>query len=314
RGSRAHGSKGSRDEFGNLYSIPHHDRIVEDDEEESTLMAAEILNKSLSINRSYSSIRSSFLMEPASYNIGNSGQGDDTSAGQNLTGVGSRLGSPVPGLGGGSGGQSSSSSSGARGGQHNASPMSSSNRARLYSPGQGHRGHRSSGSGSGSGGGSLLARGNNHSGNHIGQHGHRATSSNAGSNSSSIVITPGGWNSAGASNSGTASGHRAKASYDDLSLSSSDDDEDDDDSTDSDDEDYQSGGRYTSLFPSGAWRTASTTTAATSTAATVCDWTFAIEFTARIENWIATRIKEQFTARVDAGITGIQQGDGPYYF
>ncbi|KAG0098669.1 Cell morphogenesis protein PAG1 [Podila epicladia] len=242
RGSRAHGSKGSRDEFGNLYSIPHHDRIVEDDEEESTLMAAEILNKSLSINRSYSSIRSSFLMEPASYNIGN-GQGDDVSAGQNLTGVGSRLGSPVPGLGGGSGGQSSSSSnSGARGGQHNSSPMSSSNRVRLHGPGQGHRGHRSSGSGSG--GGSLLARGNNHSGSQIGQQGHRAASSNAGSNSSSIVITPGGWNGTGTSNSGTGSGHRAKASYDDLSLSSSDDDEDDDDSTDSDDEDYQIGGRY----------------------------------------------------------------------
>ncbi|KAF9216859.1 Cell morphoproteinsis protein PAG1 [Podila verticillata] len=243
RGSRAHGSKGSRDEFGNLYSIPHHDRIVEDDEEESTLMAAEILNKSLSINRSYSSIRSSFLMEPASYNIGISGQDDDASGGQSLTGVGSRLGSPVPGLGGGSGGgQPSSSNSGVRGGQHNSSPMSGSNRVRLYGPGQGHRGHRSSGSGSG--GGSLLARGNNHSANHVNQQGHRTASSNAGSNSSSIIITPGGWSGTGAGNSGTGSGHRAKASYDDLSLSSSDDDDDDDDSTDSDDEDYQSGGRY----------------------------------------------------------------------
>ncbi|KAG0244404.1 Cell morphogenesis protein PAG1 [Actinomortierella wolfii] len=63
---RSHGSKGSREEFGQaLYSLSQHGRITEDEEEDTALMAAEILNKSLSINRSFSSIRSSFLMDPS---------------------------------------------------------------------------------------------------------------------------------------------------------------------------------------------------------------------------------------------------------
>ncbi|KAF9999884.1 Cell morphogenesis protein PAG1, partial [Modicella reniformis] len=112
RGHQRHsrqGSKGSRDELGSFYS-PHHERIAEDDEEESTLMAAEILNKSLSINRSYSSIRSSFLMEPSSFgNVteGSKNNNNNTNSirDEGVTGTkvdsrgDPRHGSPAPGLG-----------------------------------------------------------------------------------------------------------------------------------------------------------------------------------------------------------------------
>ncbi|KAG0058581.1 hypothetical protein BGZ90_004886 [Linnemannia elongata] len=205
-----HSSKGSRDEFGSFFS-PHHDRIVEDDEEESTLMAAEILNKSLSINRSYSSIRSSFLMEPSSFNSGAitvgsdlaaDGQDDLSKGGQ--PGVGPRLGSPVPGL------VPNSSFAAGRGG-----PGS----------GSGHRISQSS---------SMAAARNRGNQNQS----HRAPSSNNGSNSSSVMASSAGTGGAGAgawNNGRTVSGHRTRASCDDLSLSSSDEDDDeDDDSTDSD--------------------------------------------------------------------------------
>ncbi|KAG0054336.1 Cell morphogenesis protein PAG1 [Gryganskiella cystojenkinii] len=220
------GSKGSRDEFGSLFSVPHHDRIVEDDEEESTLMAAEILNKSLSINRSYSSIRSSFLMETSAPPTGGTSSDDQ----QQSTSSGPRLGSPVPGLG--------SSHSGNGRGSH-------SSRVRLYAPGHGHHTNRSS-SGSGSGltggiGAALVSR--TLSGGNSAASRHRAGSSNAGSQSSSIhghsyQTTTAMISGAATPTMATVSGHRARASCDDLSLSSSDDDDDEDDSTDSDDEDY----------------------------------------------------------------------------
>ncbi|KAF9434088.1 Cell morphogenesis protein PAG1 [Entomortierella beljakovae] len=215
-----HGSRGSRDEFGGLYS-PHHDRIVEDEEEESTLMANEILNKSLSINRSYSSIRSSFVMDTSPFNEISSNQ-DGGTAGANEDSGGPKLGSPVTNLG-------SSSVTITRG---------PSGRIRHYAKGYGHRTQRSSGSGSGSGsgiidgqnGGTNLASTARTQG-----QSHRSESSRAGSNSSSIVTPSGG---PGSIHGTTVSGHRTRASCDDLSLSSSDDDNDeDDDSTDSDDDD-----------------------------------------------------------------------------
>ncbi|KAK5799013.1 cell morphogenesis N-terminal-domain-containing protein [Linnemannia elongata] len=235
-----HSSKGSRDEFGSFFS-PHHDRIVEDDEEESTLMAAEILNKSLSINRSYSSIRSSFLMEPSSFNSGAitvgsdlaaDGQDDLSKGGQ--PGVGPRLGSPVPGL------VPNSSFAAGRGGPGSGS----GHRVRLQAPGQGHHAQRSSGSGSSAMSGlnnsqisqssSMVAARNRGNQNQS----HRAPSSNNGSNSSSVMASSAGTGGAGAggwNNGRTVSGHRTRASCDDLSLSSSDEDDDeDDDSTDSD--------------------------------------------------------------------------------
>ncbi|KAG0303961.1 Cell morphogenesis protein PAG1 [Dissophora globulifera] len=263
-----HGSKGSRDEFGSFYS-PHHDRIVEDDEEESTLMAAEILNKSLSINRSYSSIRSSFLMEPSTFN-NNSNGGDNSasgstkedngvggsssgsSGGKGQQGAEARLGSPVPGLSaaGTSAGASSNAATMSRGGP--------GGKVRLYAPGYGHHNSRSS-SGSGSGGASALLSSNGGggaanllpsttaAGDHgSGGYGHRGGSSHAGSNSSSAV-TPGGGGGGGSSSawgsgqssasanmahhnsSATLRGHRTRASCDDLSLSSSDDEDEEDD-------------------------------------------------------------------------------------
>ncbi|KAG0357861.1 Cell morphogenesis protein PAG1 [Gamsiella multidivaricata] len=235
-----HGSKGSRDEFGSFYS-PHHDRIVEDEEEESTLMAAEILNKSLSINRSYSSIRSSFMMDPSSFiniadniaNNSNSTQEEGSVGSKGETGSSSGLGSPVSGL-------AAISTTVAR---------DPSGRMRLYAPGHGHHTHRSS-SGSGSGGASTTI--GNLGGTSLalsmsGQS-HRTGSSNAGSNSSSIVNPGGGsaWGGAGqVSNGSRINGHRTRASCDDLSLSSSDDDDDDDeDSTDSGDEDCNGQPQY----------------------------------------------------------------------
>ncbi|KAI8602189.1 cell morphogenesis N-terminal-domain-containing protein [Dissophora ornata] len=234
-----HGSKGSRDEFGSFYS-PHHERIIEDDEEESTLMAAEILNKSLSINRSYSSIRSSFLMEPSSFN-NNSGENSNSSSVKEDSVLSSKsdsktdttIGSPVPALGGAT--FTATSTPAVRG---------PNGRVRLQAPGYGHRTNRSSGSGSGGASAILL---NSNGGTTLvpstsGQS-HRAGSSNAGSNTSSIAAPGGGghWSGQGGVTHGArVGGHRARASCDDLSLSSSDDDEgdDDDDSTDSDDEDY----------------------------------------------------------------------------
>ncbi|KAF9967252.1 Cell morphogenesis protein PAG1 [Mortierella alpina] len=221
------GSKGSRDEFGSFYA-PNHERIVEDDEDESTLMAAEILNKSLSVNRSYSSIRSSFLMEPSSFvNM----QEENAADGQGNAASGSKFPSSM----------SSSSSAATRG---------SSSRVRLYAPGHGHHIKRSSSGGSGSGGASGMSSSSGTTGttthtspnmarNKSGQS-HRAGSSNAGSNSSSIMATAGLSGATASNSSNSISGHRARASCDDLSLSSSDDDDedDDDDSTDSDDDDY----------------------------------------------------------------------------
>ncbi|KAF9196952.1 Cell morphoproteinsis protein PAG1 [Haplosporangium sp. Z 11] len=231
-----HGSKGSRDEFGSFYS-PHHERIVEDDEEESTLMAAEILNKSLSINRSYSSIRSSFLMEPSSFNNESNNSSQDNGSSGSKRGVGGadqKLGTS----GSGSGLGHSSPSATGRG---------HSSRVRLYSPGHGHHTQRSSGgSGSGGLGGMTGSAGANLARNMSGQ-GHRAGSSNAGSNSSSIIAP------SNISSNNIVSGHRARASCEDLSLSSSDDDDDDDDSTDSDDEDYD--GFTRARAESGAART-----------------------------------------------------------
>ncbi|KAG0198808.1 Cell morphogenesis protein PAG1 [Mortierella sp. GBA30] len=252
-----HGSKGSRDEFGMLYS-PHHDRIAEDDEEESTLMAAEILSKSLSINRSFSSIRSSFLMEPSSFNNLGSTLDEGSSSFSSNKGNSGSGGRPSSSTGGTGLGSMSSSSANGRG---------SGNRVRLYAPGHGHHTHRSSSGGSGSGGASAVSSSSsgtttttttaqthtsststNPVRNMGGQSHHRTASSNAGSNSSSIsmaaLTAPGDHMSSNNSNniSGNmaVSGHRARASCDDLSSSSSDDDDDDDDddSTDSDDEDY----------------------------------------------------------------------------
>ncbi|KAF9151583.1 Cell morphoproteinsis protein PAG1 [Linnemannia schmuckeri] len=239
-----HSSKGSRDEFGSFFS-PHHERIVEDDEEESTLMAAEILNKSLSINRSYSSIRSSFLMEPSSFNSGATTVGSDLAAdGQDdlnkggQPGVGLRLGSPVPGL------VPNSSFGAGRG----APGSGSGHRVRLQAPGQGHQAQRSSGSGSSAMSGlnnsqisqssSMMARNRGNQ-----NQGHRAPSSNNGSNSSSIMASSAGTGGAGAggwNNGRTVSGHRTRASCDDLSLSSSDDDDDEDDYSTDSDGDYSS--------------------------------------------------------------------------
>ncbi|KAF9574389.1 hypothetical protein BGW38_008330 [Lunasporangiospora selenospora] len=271
-----HGSKGSRDEFG-FYSMAHHDRIAEDEEEESStmLMAAEILNKSLSINRSYSSIRSSFLLEPsASFATPEL----ENEAGPKA-GMPPRLGSPVPGI------DNSTLSSGAGPGATIASgttaveaaipgdraPSSTggnsgfggnNGRIRLFAPGQGHRVQRSSGGGSGSGSGSsstmsmgggsnshLLTRSTSGGGsNGPSANGHRRTgSSNAGSNSSSIAMSTPGY-SGPMSNRGAGSsvgrgmiGHQIQASCEDLLLSPSDNEDDDDyddDSTESEDEDY----------------------------------------------------------------------------
>ncbi|KAK3842159.1 MAG: cell morphogenesis N-terminal-domain-containing protein [Linnemannia gamsii] len=237
-----HSSKGSRDEFGSFYS-PHHERIVEDDEDESTLMAAEILSKSLSINRSYSSIRSSFLMEPSSFSNGIApGGGSDHAEGQEDSnkgqlGVGIRLGSPVPGL------VPNSSFAGRGSGTGSAS----GHRVRLQAPGQGHQAQRSSGSGS-----SAMSALNNSQvpqssmsmARNRGNQGHRTGSSNNGSNSSSVLASSGGA-AGGATGGGgwggrTVSGHRTRASCDDLSLSSSDDDDDDDDYSTDSDGDYSS--------------------------------------------------------------------------
>ncbi|KAF9096534.1 Cell morphoproteinsis protein PAG1 [Mortierella sp. AD031] len=231
-----HSSKGSRDEFGSFFA-PHHDRIVEDDEEESTLMAAEILSKSLSVNRSYSSIRSSFMMEPSSFNNGDSAALDridgleDPSKGH--PGVGPRLGSPVLGL--------VPNSSFAGRGLGLGGGGGSCHRVRLQAPGQGHHPQRSSGSGS-------SATSGLNSNSHISQssmvrnrdsQGHRAGSSNNGSNSSSFMASNGGGGTGGWSGR-TVSGHRTRASCDDLSLSSSDDDDDDDDDSTDSDGDYSS--------------------------------------------------------------------------
>ncbi|KAG0006355.1 Cell morphogenesis protein PAG1 [Entomortierella chlamydospora] len=217
-----HGSRGSRDDFGGFYS-PHHDRIVEDDEEESTLMANEILNQSLSIGPSYSSIRSSFVMDTSPFNTveSNSSNRQDTNApgARDDSGTGPRLGSPVPNLG-------STSVTVTRG---------PSGRVRLYASGYGHHSHRSSSSGSG---GASTAINSQNGGTNLApssrSQGHRTESSRAGSNSSSTTTLGGG---PGSTHGTTVSGHRTRASCDDLSLSSSDDDEEDDDSTDSDDDD-----------------------------------------------------------------------------
>ncbi|KAF9931130.1 Cell morphogenesis protein PAG1 [Linnemannia zychae] len=228
-----HSSKGSRDEFGSFFS-PHHERIVEDDEEESTLMAAEILSKSLGINRSYSSIRSSFVMEPSSFNSNgasgpdlNNGQDD---SGKNQLGVGPRLGSPVPGL-------VPNNSFANRG-----SGSGTNQRVRLPAPGQGHQSQRSTGSIS-----SVLSGMNNiqtpQSGDTRAQsrQGHRTASSNNGSNSSSIMASSsGGALGTGGWSNRSVSGHRTRPSCDDLSLSSSDDDDDDDDYSTDSDGDYSS--------------------------------------------------------------------------
>ncbi|KAF9908249.1 Cell morphogenesis protein PAG1 [Linnemannia zychae] len=234
-----HSSKGSRDEFGSFFS-PHHERIVEDDEEESTLMAAEILSKSLSINRSYSSIRSSFLMEPSSFNNGTTA-GSDHADGQedpskNQPGVGSRLGSPVPGL------VSVSSFSAGRG-----SGSGTGHRVRLQAPGQGHQAQRSSGSGSSAVSAlnnSQVSQSSVNLARNRGNQGHRTGSSNNGSNSSSVMASSGGAAGGGPGSGGwggrTVSGHRTRASCDDLSLSSSDEDDDDDDYSTDSDGDYSS--------------------------------------------------------------------------
>ncbi|ORZ22813.1 cell morphogenesis N-terminal-domain-containing protein [Lobosporangium transversale] len=312
-----HSSRASRDDFGGFY-LPPHERIAEDDEEESSaLMAVEILNKSLSINRSYSSIRSSFLMEPSSFNSSNNssneGAGASIGTGANISNgdnaaedsigtmsaistnidthareeIDTRRTSPTSHKDEAAKALATTTTTmavkttantavpTAAGGEPTTGAginvtRGPNGRMRLYAPGFGHRTHRSSsGSGSGSGlgsGGASVAMTYHNDGIINGDDGNitmnlmstmttatkppsssgqrrRAGSSNAGSNSSSVSAFIASGMSASSSGTGTGNfiirGHRARTSFDDLSLSSSDDDDDDDeDSTDSDDEDY----------------------------------------------------------------------------
>ncbi|KAF9203309.1 Cell morphoproteinsis protein PAG1, partial [Haplosporangium sp. Z 27] len=224
----SHGSRGSRDEFGGFFS-PQHDRIVEDNEEESMLVANKIF-ESLSINRSYSSIRSSFVMDTSpTVAAGENSSSHSATTKQDTdddSGTGLGLGSLVPNVGS----SSTSTVSVTRG---------PSGRVRLFASGFGHHSHRSSGSGSGSGGASAAINNSASSQNggtnlapSIKSPTHRTESSRTGSNSS-LITTPGGGG--GGPGNTIIRGHRTRASCDDLS--SSDDDDEDDDSTDSDDDD-----------------------------------------------------------------------------